>query len=450
MGTPAVIASLYVDGDFDERALQTSVSEIVQRHEILRTAFPDPARPTGSEERAIVDALRRSDVCAGGNLMQQLADCDECVQRAAVTTIDDVGDRAHARVTDDILRPFAYREPPLMRTIVCRVAPARHWIVCVFHHLVADRWSVGVFRRELATGYRRALGERTASPPAPLPMQYSDFAVEQWHRFGATPSADELQYWRSHWHARRDSQITAEVFWPPTSPAGRAGAACRSEWIQLQDETGRGLRLFARRYKATTFMIVMAAVAILSATFARKQRIGVWTYCSNRTSAGLEQLIGWCSNGRLLALDVIGEERVTDLIGRVRTAVFDAHARQDVPIQAIWRWLAGGAGSLDSMDGNFLSFDVTADPPPEPIGGATLSSAPVPLVRHTHRASLSFWVLESRRPDAPASLTLGCCHNVENVGSASVMHVLEQLEALVTAIVDDPEQSLSVLLKPRR
>jgi hypothetical protein len=39
---------------------------------------------------------------------------------------------------------------------------------------------------------------------------------------------------------------------------------------------------------------------------------------------------------------------------------------------------------------------------------------------------------------------------VENVGSASVMHVLEQLAALVTAIVDDPEQSISVLLKLRR
>lgn len=448
MHTSTPTLSCYLDGEVDLRAVAASIAEIVRRHDILRSAFPDPARPSRSDEQAIVAGLRGHDICAGGRLMQYVRDREECDGRSIVQVLD-AADGPPDWLVAEMARPFDYAAPPLMRVIVCRLSERRYWMVCVFHHLVADRWSLGVMRREFGICYRRALGDKTVPEPAPLRLQYGDFAAAQWQRFGPTPSRDVQEYWRTYWLSRAQARITPDAFGPASGPIRRQDSLGSAyEILGLPGDIGSRLKRLSKQRHVTAFGIFIAAVALLCSAVARKRRVAVWTYYSNRTSVDLEALIGWCANGRLLCVEVVEEERVSDLLGRVRAAVSEAQARQDVPVQAIWRWLAESNGPDPLLD-DFVSLDMVVNTAPESICGMTISPALVSRVRQARRSSLDFCVAEERSTDGTSALTLGCLYDTDKLDRPSAIHLLNLLKDLVTSISDDAEQLVSSVLSRR-
>ena len=68
-------------------------------------------------------------------------------------------------------------------------------LILAMHHIVTDGWSIGVLFRELGVLYE-AFSKGQASPLAPLPIQYPDFAVWQRQWLQGEALDRELEYWR--------------------------------------------------------------------------------------------------------------------------------------------------------------------------------------------------------------------------------------------------------------
>ena len=126
-----------VKGVLDEEALERAFSDIVQRHEVLRTVFA--AGPEGPVQRIaerLEIALARVDASgqAEASWQQQI--------------------RLEARA------PFDLAHGPLLRARLLRLARDDHLVLLTLHHIVSDGWSMGVFLRELGACYRaRARGQ---------------------------------------------------------------------------------------------------------------------------------------------------------------------------------------------------------------------------------------------------------------------------------------------------
>lgn len=73
---------------------------------------------------------------------------------------------AHTRAEQDA--PFDLTAGPALRVTLGRLGPAHHRLLCVFHHIVIDGWSVPVFWRELAERYAADSPAQTA-PSAAYP-----------------------------------------------------------------------------------------------------------------------------------------------------------------------------------------------------------------------------------------------------------------------------------------
>ena len=68
------------------------------------------------------------------------------------------------------------------------------WL-CSTHHIISDRWSLGVFSHELAALYEA----RLESKPSPLPeltIQYADYAAWQRKFLSSGVMEEQLAYWR--------------------------------------------------------------------------------------------------------------------------------------------------------------------------------------------------------------------------------------------------------------
>ncbi|HEU4561203.1 MAG TPA: amino acid adenylation domain-containing protein, partial [Longimicrobium sp.] len=303
--------ALDLPGPLDTAALERALGEIVHRHEPLRTVF----------------AVRNDEPV---QVIQPFAGFPLPV--ADLTTLS--GDERHAeaerRIADEARRPFDLANGPLLRGTLLKQGDDEHTLVLVFHHIVTDAWSGGIFFRELAALYQAfTLGDEP--PLSDLPIQYADFAAWQrgWLRGEALDR--QTEFWR-----RRLAGAPAVLELPTDRPRPAvqdvAGALLP---FLLPPETAAAARALAKREGATLFMVLLAAFQAVLHRWSGEEDVVVGTPIANRTRPELEGLIGFFDNTLALRTDLSGDPSFAALLGRVREATLEAYAHQDVPFEKL-------------------------------------------------------------------------------------------------------------------
>ena len=126
-----VPVALRLRGVVDVAALEAGITDVAARHDILRTRVV-----TSADEQRLVPA----------NIPIHLQPIDFAV------TPD-----SEARATTGLKRKRAGRSisapARLFRASLVKIAEHDRLLVIVFHHIVVDGWSIGIFCRELAASY---------------------------------------------------------------------------------------------------------------------------------------------------------------------------------------------------------------------------------------------------------------------------------------------------------
>ena len=121
--------SLRIEGALNVSALEKSLDEIVQRHEILRTTFTwkdeIPMQVVGSRMFTL-PVLNLSGLDRPEEKAEELA-------------------RAEARIPLDLERG------PLFRAQLLRLNPQLHVLLLTMHHIIFDGWSRRILIQELST-----------------------------------------------------------------------------------------------------------------------------------------------------------------------------------------------------------------------------------------------------------------------------------------------------------
>ena len=297
-----------IRGSLDEDALARGLQEVVRRHAALRTTI-------------VADD--------DGSPMQVVApDMPIALDRRDLRTEPQPDAEARRRAEELVATPFDLERGPLLRATLLRLGDDEHVLALAFHHIVCDGWSHTVIFRELGALYRAfARGEEPALP-APA-VQYPDFARRQ--RAALDPAA--LAAHRDWWRERLDG-IPAALELPTdrARPAvlSQRGATRRS---QLPPQTAAGVRDLARGLGATTFATLLAAYATLLSRHSGQETVMIGTTTAGRDGAELEDGVGFYANTVALRAELGGDPTFAGLVGRLRDAVREAIAHQDVPFE---------------------------------------------------------------------------------------------------------------------
>ncbi|HEX7241632.1 MAG TPA: condensation domain-containing protein, partial [Longimicrobiaceae bacterium] len=294
-------------GPLDAAALEWSLGETVRRHEALRTVF---AVRGG---RAVQVVLPPGDT---GLPLDDLAGAPAEAVREAVGA--------------EAWRPFDLERGPLLRARLLLLGAEEHVLVVSMHHVVADAWSTGIFFRELSALYAARLrGE--ASPLAPLPVQYADYAVWQRAWLSGKVLERQLAWWRER---LRGAPPVLEL---PTDRPRPAVPRCRGDLhrFAVAAETLRPLRALARREGATLYMALLAAWQLLLARWSGQDDVVVGTPVAGRTTEEVEGLVGLFVNTLALRAELWDDPSFRALLARVREAVLGALAHQEVPFEKL-------------------------------------------------------------------------------------------------------------------
>jgi non-ribosomal peptide synthetase component F len=94
-----------------------------------------------------------------------------------------------------------------------------------------------------------------------------------------------------------------------------------------------GLRRVAHNESATLFMALLAAYQIVLSRWSGQHDIVVGAPIAARRQRELERLIGFFTNIVALRVDLSGNPRIREILGRVREAALEAYMHQDVPFE---------------------------------------------------------------------------------------------------------------------
>ncbi len=410
--------ALRLSGELNRVALHAALSDIIARHESLRTIFPERDGTPGQlilDIEAVRPALPVTETAA--------AALPEVLARAA-------------------RRGFDLAVEPPVRTELFALAPDAHVLLLVVHHIASDGTSLGPLSHDLAQAYAaRCRGERPGW--AALPVHYADYTLWQSRLLGDPADAGSLfaaqmDYWSAAL-AGLPEQLDLLTDRPRPAVASHHGAHVA---IRLDVALHHELVRLARRGGASVFMVLQAGVAALLSWLGAGEDIAVGSPIAGRTDHALDELVGSFVNTLVLRTDTSGNPSFGQLLARVRETALGAYAHQDVPFEHLVEVLNPTRSlARHPLFQVMLSVQSAARVDVE-LPGLTVTE--VGAGTGAAKFDLAFLVREQRGVD-------GSCQGIDGVveyacdlfDAGTVETIVARWVRLLAAAVADPDQPIS-------
>ena len=416
---------LYFTGSLDVDALERSLGEIVRRHEIFRTTFPE------------IDGEPIQDIHPPWSVSLPVLNLQEMPDHEREAVLQ-------KRITEETQKLFDLNTLPLVRWTLVQLKADEFVLIHVEHHLVHDGWSFNVFRRELLEIYKAF----SAGEPSPLPeppLQFADFALWQRRWMEGEPAKRQLAYWQRQLRGSHSALALATDHARPPVPSFR-GAAPR---YVIPGALGDSLRALSRERGATLFMTMFAVFVALLHRYTQQQEILVGTAVGNRRWQESEGLIGMLVNNAVLRTNLAGNPAFIDLLDQVKRVALEAYANEDIPFDQVVRAL-----NLTRDDSRNPLFQIMFSFHDAPLIEPTLPGVDFQCVEVISNQSAKFdlnVVVIPRHDQNPAdaagegSMTMIWEHSSDLFEPATIERMAGHYLRLLEEIVADPSRRISDL-----
>ncbi|WP_217215552.1 non-ribosomal peptide synthetase [Streptomyces sp. AC550_RSS872] len=412
-GDPAynVIEVFRLRGELDAEALRRAVSELVVRHEILRTRYV----ATDGVPRQVVDPEPTA-----GLTVRDLTD-------APPSDLDEL-------LAAEAAKPFVLSAGPLIRVTLVRCGPREHVLVWVVHHMVADGRATEVLFHELSELYgafRRGL------PPdlPPVTLRFRDYARWQRATFGGDAHREGLAYWRRQLAGAPVQPELPTDRTRPARPTRRGGTL----YFDLPPGTAADLATFGHRAGVTSFMTLLTAFFALLSRYGRDKDVIVGTPFANRTRREVEDLVGFLVNTVPLRADCSGDPTFAALLQQVTGTTLAAGDHSEVPFED----LVSSLGVTRDVGVNPLVqvlFQVI-DAPEDQLSLAGVEATKIPVEERTAAFDLVMEIRTSRQ----GRLTGRVNYSADLFDRETVARLAGHYRQLLRSALDAPERRLSEL-----
>ena len=283
--------------------LINSFKQVAQQHQILRTTF----ELIDSQAVQRVDTELHLDITTF-----DLQDSSGKVQDKEVEAIA----RAEAA------RAFDLQHGPLARISIIKLTDDLHVVILTMHHIIIDKWSMDLFRKEWAKAYQ---GKALSTLPS---LQYADYA---WWQRNQKIDSRHLTYWREKLSGELSHLTLPLDHQRPALPSFR-GALCKQTFSA---NLSKQLQELCKQADTTMFVMLLSVYKVLLYRYSGQQDLVVGTPVTNRDQTSFENLIGFFNETVVLRTDISGNLPFIDWIGQVRSTVLEAFSHKKVPFESL-------------------------------------------------------------------------------------------------------------------
>lgn len=373
--------AFHLRGRLDAARLESALQAIQNRHDVLRARF----ETVNDQPVQHVAPPHTADWEKGGrDITPRLDQVDLRDTPPSQKLID-----ARHLVSQSDSQPFQLHTGPLWRVLLLRLDEAEYVLALTIHHIIADRWSLGLFMDELRHFYSQPEKSRTTSQEAKMGQNFSEEpqATDTSHHTAGqpTPLADlPIQYadfaqWQSTWLAS-DTADKQRTFWqetfsgaveplelPVTDHQGAILVHSHNHGSQarhtIPPHVIEAAQTFCQQHDLSLFVLLLSAFEATLHRYTEQTDLIVCTPIVARRQIELENLIGYFNNIVALRTPLAEDATFADLVQQNHQVVLDAYEHQELPFHIVTEQptltrvpLARALISLAEQDGPALTL----------------------------------------------------------------------------------------------
>ena len=309
---------LHFAGALDMAALQTALTQLVDRHEALRGFFSSDGqtlfvRPQSSQ--------------GGGTPQLPLTDLSQLAESEREA-------RLMALRAQDADTAFDLENGPLLRAQVVKLASDVHHLLLTAHHIAVDGWSWDVILRELGALYAAAHANVDATlDSAP---SFSQYALDMQAAESDASRAEAQRYWLKQF-ASTPSDLDL-----PTDrrrPAVKTYASRRVDLVLPKDLTDK-VKKTGAKLGASFFVTMLAGLAALLHRLTRQDDLVIGIPAAGQVAAGEFNLVGHAVNTLPLRFTMADGMSFAQLVKAAQETMLDGVDHQQLSFGALVQRLA--------------------------------------------------------------------------------------------------------------
>ena len=286
-----------INGNLTVDRLVESFKEIIARHDILRTIFPihDDGRPFQKVEIDLAPEISTFGVSSDAT---------------PITSTE-----ADGILLKESVKPFDLAKGPLVRLVIVRIEKNRFKMAVVMHHIITDKWSMNILRKEWSSLYQ-------GKPMGPVQLHYREFAQNQRNQ-QLNPS--HFDYWQGKL-AGDIPTLELPGAKPRTGTPNYKGAFSE---MPLDPEQSRKLLALANELQTTGFILFLTIFKILLYRYTGLLDLLVASPITNRDQTKLEDVIGFFNETVVLRSQLTRDMTFADAVNQVKQTVLDRLCSQE-------------------------------------------------------------------------------------------------------------------------
>jgi thioesterase domain-containing protein/acyl carrier protein len=400
-------------GRLNVPALQKSLDFLVQRHEILRTSFPESADGPFQQISPWHLTLSRMDMRHAG------------------------AEAVLGEAREFVRAPFNLASGRLLHAVVYQREAEDFWLVLVVHQMIFDGGSMRIFSLELAECYR-AFSQGTIPQLDPLPLRYIDFA--QWQRYSlqGEPLQQALSYWRSQFEKRYEP-LRLATDRPRrnegVTPGGQLPVAL-PQWLMT------GLKHLAHDYGVTPFAALLGSFQAFLGLCAGQNDILTLVSVAGRNQAPLRKMLGLFANVLPMRLTFCGALNFAQLLERAGEMTSAGLSHQHLPLNRTLEFLPSSASHVNAPALQSLMIYNNAPLPTLDFADVTFTPC-LDLDNGTAKFDFAIEVW-----DSPQSLSGHLKYRSDLYEKSTMERLLENWETFIACGVANPFKALQSLPLP--
>lgn len=304
--------TLHLQGMLDTEILAASINALVQRHEILRTRYPE------QNDQTVVEVIdTKQFVMEHISFASDMTDSER--KKLALSWIEKESDKS-VDIQHDLL----------FRSALLPISAEEHLLWLNLHHIICDGTSFQLIVDEIMSHYESLMKQSLPTLPN-LSLQYHDYAYSEKQWLHSSKCHKHIAYWKNQLK-NAPPLLTLPTDYPRPATGNSQGGIIQQS---LSLELTLKLKTLSLQEKASPFMVLIAAFSLLLSKLSGQKDIVVGAPVTNRQDARLESLIGLFINPIPFRTQIQEEGTFRELLQQVRKVVMGAFDHQDLPFEKI-------------------------------------------------------------------------------------------------------------------
>lgn len=303
--------ALQIEGKLDKEVLQSSITEIVKRHDSLRTTLPNI---NGKPHQVITPSVKKISGIEEYDYSNLSIDSDDYLNV----------------IKKEVNVPFNLHEGPLFKTKLFKFNNNHFVLVFIMHHAISDGWSTGILLRDFIEIYNKKIINIDASLDQ-LDCKYTDFS--RWQRKALQESSykGKIEFWRE--------KLSGDlpILQLPTDYPRQLKQTYNGKQIEfvIEKDTFQKIKNYCYNYNITLFMFLLGTYKSILYKYTNQEDIIIGIPVANREKTEFEEIIGYFGNTIALRSKIHGNMCFEDILKLVKDTSLEALENQEIPFEKV-------------------------------------------------------------------------------------------------------------------